>query len=74
VTQQLAGHSDIKTTREFYLSVQDSDVAKARREQKRLLGDLKPSKPTDPKLTQKPKRRDLPWRKKFQPLMEADEV
>jgi len=29
VTQQLAGHADIKTTQKFYLSVQDDDLRAA---------------------------------------------
>jgi hypothetical protein len=35
VTQQLAGHSDILTTLEFYLSVQADDLAKAKQVQDR---------------------------------------
>jgi integrase len=42
VTQHLAGHADINTTRTNYLSVQKEDIAKAKRVQKSLLGDLKP--------------------------------
>ena len=47
VVQMLAGHSDIKTTRQYYLSVQEDDLAKARRVQSEILrNDL-----TDPKVT-----------------------
>ena len=37
--QQYAGHSDINTTKEYYLSVQDADAKAARRAQKKLLGE-----------------------------------
>ena len=47
VVQRLAGHSDIKTTQKYYLSVQDDDLNEARKLQAKMLGsDL-----TDPKLT-----------------------
>jgi integrase len=38
VVQQLAGHSDIKTGQQYYLSVQSDDVTKAQRVQESLLG------------------------------------
>ncbi|HSA27076.1 MAG TPA: tyrosine-type recombinase/integrase [Phycisphaerae bacterium] len=48
VVQRLAGHSDIKTTQRYYLSVQEADLEQARRIQSRV-----PERsPTDPKLTQ----------------------
>ncbi|MCY2954673.1 MAG: hypothetical protein NTU53_22305 [Planctomycetota bacterium] len=37
VVQKLAGHSDIKTTQAYYLSVQHDDLEKARRVQSRIL-------------------------------------
>jgi len=37
VVQQLAGHSDIATTRKYYLSVQSSDIASAREAVKKIL-------------------------------------
>ena len=37
VVQQLAGHSDIATTRKYYLSVQSSDIAFAREALKKIL-------------------------------------
>ncbi len=33
VTQHLAGHGDIKTTKKYYLSVQTEDIVKAKRVQ-----------------------------------------
>jgi len=47
VVQKLAGHSDIKTTRLYYLSVEQSDLEKARLVQEKILGSVL----TDPKLT-----------------------
>jgi integrase len=47
VVQKLAGHSDIKTTQQYYLAVRKTDLEKARQFQSRILRtDL-----TDPKLT-----------------------
>jgi len=37
--QSLAGHSDINTTRKYYLSVQDSDMKAARRIQSKLMAN-----------------------------------
>ena len=47
VVQKLAGHSDIKTTQKYYLSVQEDDLDRARRAQSAILE----VDPTDPKLT-----------------------
>jgi integrase len=60
VTQQYAGHSDINTTKEYYLSVRDADAKTARREHKKLLGELKGGDPTDPKLTPKAQQTRVP--------------
>jgi hypothetical protein len=38
VTQQYAGHSEINTTKEYYLSGHDAGAKAARRAQKKLLG------------------------------------
>lgn len=65
VTQQLAGHSDIHTTQGYYLSVQEDDLAKAKRVQAKLIGGLKDAPPSDPKLTQSTKKRVFPKRKEF---------
>jgi hypothetical protein len=47
VVRKLAGHSDIKTTQEYYLSVQEDDLEKARQVQSEILK----ADPTDPLLT-----------------------
>ena len=47
VVQQLAGHSDIKTTQTYYLSVQDDDLETARVVQSQILR----GGATDPLLT-----------------------
>jgi integrase len=47
VVQKLAGHSDLKTTQRYYLSVQADDLEKARQVQSGILG----GQATDPKLT-----------------------
>jgi len=73
VTQHLAGHADINTTQKYYLSVQKEDVAKAKRLQKSLLGDLKPVA-TDPKLTHNGRKRDFPKRKQFASPPEMHEL
>jgi integrase len=65
VVQQLAGHSDIKTTQQFYLSVQPEDVVKAQAVQAKVLGPMQPSDPTDQKLTNSGRKRVFPKRKLF---------
>ncbi len=40
VVQQLAGHSDMRTTQRYYLSVQPQDLDKARAIQESLLGPV----------------------------------
>jgi len=40
VVQQLAGHSDMRTTQQYYLSVQPHDLGKARAIQASLLGTI----------------------------------
>ena len=51
VVQQLAGHSDIQTTKQFYLSVQSEDIATAQAQQAALLPPIPRADLTDPKLT-----------------------
>jgi hypothetical protein len=68
VTQQLAGHADIKTTQKFYLSVQDDDLRAARRAQQQIIKGLSTvavSEPTDQKLTNSAPKRGFPKRKVF---------
>jgi integrase len=60
VVQELAGHSDIKTTQQYYLSVRPEDVAKAQAIQAALVKDILPVNATDPKLTQTGKKRVFP--------------
>jgi hypothetical protein len=47
VVQKLAGHSDIRTTRRYYLAVQENDLERARKVQDEILKDSQ----TDPLLT-----------------------
>ncbi len=63
VVQQLAGHSDIQTTRQFYLSVQSEDVAKAQAVQAALLPPIPTADLTDPELTHSGRKRVFPARK-----------
>ena len=73
VTQQYAGHSDIKTTQKFYLSVQDEDGAKARAVQARLIDGIGSVRATDPKVTPKPRNRSFPKRKVFNGVSQPPE-
>ena len=65
VVQQLAGHSDIKTTQQFYLSVRPEDVAEAQSVAAALLAKLPKSEVTDPKLTHSGPKRAFPGRQAF---------
>lgn len=71
VVQKLAGHSDIKTTQQFYLSVQADDLAKAQTAQESVLGEL--PTPTDPKLTHSAPKRAFPGRQGCQPKQKTPE-
>jgi integrase len=73
VVQQLAGHSDIKTTQQFYLSVQDDDLIKAKTLQQEIVGDVPPPA-TDQKLTKSGRKRQFPGRKRFQSLLQEPEL
>ena len=53
MVQKLAGHSDIKTTQQYYLSVQEDDLEKAGQVQSMILK----GGPTDPELTHSGKNR-----------------
>ena len=65
VVQQLAGHSDIKTTQQFYLSVQAEDINKAKHIQSKLLGKIPEADLTDPKVTHFGKNRAFPGKRAF---------
>lgn len=65
VVQKLAGHSDIRTTQRYYLSIQDEDLRKARRVQSKVLGKILEDDLTDPKLTHSGQKRAFPGRKAF---------
>ena len=66
VVQQLAGHSDIKTTQQFYLSVRPEDVVKAQQVQQELVGELgAPDGATDQKVTNSGRKRAFPGRRAF---------
>jgi len=60
VVQQLAGHSDIKTTQQFYLSVQPDDLRKAKAIQGKMLRKIPKANPTDPLLTHSGKKQVFP--------------
>ena len=60
VTKELAGHSDIRTTEEFYLSVRKEDIARAQKVQSDLLGEMKAPKLSDAPLTRGGKKRCFP--------------
>lgn len=69
VVQQLAGHSDIKTTQQFYLSVRSEDVDRAQKVQQELIGSVGlVDPPTDQKLTNSARKREFPKRKVHEPL------
>ena len=51
VVQQLSGHSDMRTTQTYYLSVNEEDVEKAKRLQGQLLKRIGDRGKTDPLLT-----------------------
>ncbi len=70
VVQQLAGHSDIKTTQRFYLSVQPDDIATARQLQSVIVGGILKLDLTDPKLTHSGQKRVFPGKQARQPKKE----
>jgi integrase len=66
VVQKLAGHSDIRTTQKYYLSVQEEDIQKAQEVQAKLLGNIPEVDLTDPKVTHSVQKRTFPGRMMFQ--------
>ena len=62
VVQQLAGHSDMRTTQRYYLLVQPEDLDKARDIQAQLLGPIRQADLVAPKVTFSHQRRLFPGR------------
>gem|GEM_PF-438755 len=60
VVQLLAGHSDIRTTQTYYLSVQEEDIKKAQKVQSKMVGKIPEADLTDPKVTHFRKIRAFP--------------
>jgi integrase len=65
VVQQLAGHSDMRTTQRYYLVVQPEDLDKARDVQSQLLGPIRQADLVAPKVTFSHRRRLFPGRRSF---------
>jgi hypothetical protein len=59
----LAGHSDIKTTQQFYLSVQPEDISSAQKVQELVVGKIPENDLTDPKLTHFTEKRSFPGKR-----------
>jgi len=57
VVQQLAGHSDMRTTQRYYLVVQPQDLEKARAVQSLLLGPVSAADIANPKLAYSHRKR-----------------
>ena len=66
VVQQLAGHSDMRTTQRYYLLVQQEDLDKARDIQAQLLGPVPQADLMDPKVTCSHRKRLFPDRRPCQ--------
>ena len=62
VVQQLAGHSDIKTTQQFYLSVAEDDLGRAGAPQALLLGEIPAADASDQIVTNSARKRGFPGR------------
>ena len=60
VVQQLAGHSDMRTTQRYYLLVQPQDLEKARAIQESLLGPVPAADLADPRVTYSRRRHLFP--------------
>ena len=70
VVQQLAGHSSIKTTQQYYLSVQEDDLEKARRVQSAVLE----VDPTDQILTNSGQNGRFQRKEKKRPGVQAPDL
>lgn len=66
VVQQLAGHSDIRTTQKYYLNVQKEDIERAQQVQTDLLSEIPTNDLTDPKVTHSGQKRIFPGKRAFQ--------
>jgi integrase len=64
VVQQLAGHSDMRTTQRYYLLVQAEDLDKARDIQAQLLGPVPKADLIDPNVTCSYRKRLFPGRRR----------
>jgi len=62
VARELAGHSNIKTTQQFYLSVQSEDLQKAQALQSEILKKIPEHDPTDQIVTNSGQKRVFPGR------------
>jgi hypothetical protein len=60
VVKQLAGHSDIRTTQRYYLSVQPEDVVRAKAVQASIVGKIPNDDLTAPKVTHSRQKRAFP--------------
>jgi len=67
VVKQLAGHSDIRTTQRYYLSVQPEDVNRAQAIQAEIVGEIPRGDLTDPKVTHSRHKRVFPDRQGCRP-------
>jgi hypothetical protein len=59
VVKELAGHSEISTTQQYYLSIQSEDMDRTSKAQEAVLGQLPTATPTDPKLTHFARKREF---------------
>ena len=67
VVKKLAGHSDISTTQEYYLSVQPDDIQKAQEIQGAMIAKMPDQKLSDKQMTNSGKKRHFPGRQGCQP-------
>jgi integrase len=74
VVQQLAGHSDIKTTQQFYLSVRPEDLAEVQNVASSLLAQLPKTEVTDPKLTHSGQKRAFPGKRAFSSVSQEQKL
>jgi integrase len=68
VVRELAGHADLATTQEYYLSVQRAELDAASRLQEQVVAGISGVTLTDPKVTQAGQKRDFAKRKELTPI------